>query len=61
MSNSTSKMIGRINIVNKLLNTRGFDIINSKGEVCCSLDLPFKMNELDTNVMKNNYLDLEKV
>ncbi len=52
MSNPTSKMIGRINMVYKLLNMGGFDIINSKGEVCCSLDLPFKMNELDTNVMK---------
>ena len=52
MSNSTSIMIGRINMVYKLLNTSGFDIIDSKGEVCCSLDLPFKMNDLDTNVMK---------
>ena len=52
MSNPTSKMIGRISSVYELFNTSGFDIINNKGEVCCSLDLPFKMNDLDTNVMK---------
>ena len=52
MSNPTSKMIGRINSVYELLNMGGFDIIDNKGKVCCSLDLPFKMNDLDTNVMK---------
>jgi hypothetical protein len=45
-------MIGRINSVYELLNMGGFDIIDNKGKVCCSLDLPFKMNDLDTNVMK---------
>ena len=52
MSSATSQLVGRVNNLYKLLNTSGFDMVNDKGEVCCSLDLPFKMNELDTNVLK---------
>jgi hypothetical protein len=52
MATPTDKLMERVNALYNLLKKGGFDIVNDKGEVISSLDLPFTMNELDTNVMK---------